>query len=154
MDLLKNWDWEQKPVSCSEIIEILLWQSLKKLIHTLYSQSFSSKQKTSTSVPKSPLLFNSPSPATAQKPLPSIRHICGLGASVGCERVERTFNTPRLKAQICLIEGNGFVCSLLNELNSKNPLHLEIFFSIIDIWDFGCKDFIFFTFLILIMFNV
>ena len=122
--------------------------------HTLYSQSFSSKQKTSASVPKSPLLFNSPSPATAQKPLPSIRHICGLGASVGCERVERTFNTPRLKAQICLIEGNGFVCSLLNELNSKNPLHLEIFFSIIDIWDFGCKDFIFFTFLILIMFNV
>ena len=122
--------------------------------HPLYSQSFSSKQKTSTSVPKSPLLFNSPSPATAQKPLPSIRHICGLGASVGCERVERTFNTPRLKAQICLIEGNGFVCSLLNELNSKNPLHLEIFFSIIDIWDFECKDFIFFTFLILIMFNV
>ena len=122
--------------------------------HPLYSQSFSSKQKTSASVPKSPLLFNSPSPATAQKPLPSIRHICGLGASVGCERVERTFNTPRLKAQICLIEGNGFVCSLLNELNSKNPLHLEIFFSIIDIWDFGCKDFIFFTFLILIMFNV
>ena len=122
--------------------------------HPLYSQSFSSKQKPSTSVPKSPLLFNSPSPATAQKPLPSIRHICGLGASVGCERVERTFNTPRLKAQICLIEGNGFVCSLLNELNSKNPLHLEIFFSIIDIWDFGCKDFIFFTFLILIMFNV
>ena len=122
--------------------------------HPLYSQSFSSKQKTSTSVPKSPLLFNSPSPATAQKPLPSIRHICGLGASVGCERVERTFNTPRLKAQICLIEGNGFVCSLLNKLNSKNPLHLEIFFSIIDIWDFECKDFIFFTFLILIMFNV
>ena len=99
-------------------------------------------------------LFNSSSPATAQKPLPPIRHICGLGASVGCERVERTFNTPRLKAQICLIEGNGFVCSLLNELNSKNPLHLEIFFSIIDIQDFGCKDFIFFTFLILIMFNV
>ena len=99
-------------------------------------------------------LFNSSSPATAQKPLPSIRHICGLGASVGCERIKRTFNTPRLKAQICLIEGNGFVCSLLNELNSKNPLHLEIFFSIIDIQDFGCKDFIFFTFLILIMFNV
>ena len=122
--------------------------------HPLYSQSVSSKQKTSTSVPKSPLLFNSPSPATAQKPLPSIRHICCLGASVGCERVERTFNTPRLKAQICLIEGNGFVCSLLNELNSKNPLHLEIFFSIIDIWDFECKDFIFFTFLILIMSNV
>ena len=138
MDLLKNWDWEQKPVSCSEIIEILLWQSLKKLIHTLYSQSFSSKQKTSTSVPKSPLLFNSPSPATSQKPLPSIRHICGLGASVGCERVERTFNTPRLKAQICLIEGNGFVCSLLNELNSKYILNIWRERSIMElIWFFG-----------------
>ena len=89
--------------------------------HPLYSQSFSSKQKTSASVPKSPLLFNSPSPATAQKPLPSIRHICGLGASVGCERVERTFNAPRLKSQICLIGGNGFVCSVSNELNSNYP---------------------------------
>ena len=66
-------------------------------------------------------LFNSSSPATAQKPLPPIRHICGLGASVGCERIKRTFNTPRLKSQICLIGGNGFVCSSLNELNS-NPL--------------------------------
>ena len=64
--------------------------------------------------------LHSPSPATAQKPLPRIRHICGLGASVGCERVERTFNTPRLTSQICLIRGNGFVCSSLNELNS-NP---------------------------------
>ena len=63
------------------------------------------------------LLFNSLSPATAQKPLPRIRHICGLGASVGCERAERAFNTPRLKSQICLIRGNGFVCSSLNELN-------------------------------------
>ena len=77
------------------------------------------------------LLFNSPTPATAQKPLPSIRHICGLGASVGCERVERTFNTPRLKAQICLIEGNGFVCSLLNELNS-NVLLLTLIFIMVD----------------------
>ena len=67
-------------------------------------------------------LFNSSSPATAQKPLPPIRHICGLGASVGCERVERTFNAPRLKSQICLIGGNGFVCSSLNELNSKKTL--------------------------------
>ena len=38
----------------------------------------------------------------------------GLGASVECERVERTFNTPRLKAQICLIEGNGF-CAVAGE---------------------------------------
>ena len=65
-------------------------------------------------------LFNSSSPATAQKPLPPIRHICGLGASVGCERIKRTFNTPRLKSQICLIGSNGFVCSSLNELNSNS----------------------------------
>ena len=64
-------------------------------------------------------LFNSSSPATAQKPLPPIRHICGLGASVGCERVERTFNAPRLKAQIWLMKFTGFVCCLLNELNRK-----------------------------------
>ena len=66
-------------------------------------------------------LFNSSSPATAQKPLSPIRHICGLGASVGCERIKRTFNTPRLKSQICLIGGNGFVCSVSNELNSNYP---------------------------------
>ena len=64
------------------------------------------------------LLFNSlRDRRPGREPIP---YICGLGASVGCERVERTFNTPRLKAQICLIEGNGFVCSLLNELNSKS----------------------------------
>ena len=65
-------------------------------------------------------LFNSPSPATAQKPLPPIRHICGLGASVGCERVERTFNTPRLKAQIWLMKFTGF-CTVAgeDELNRK-----------------------------------
>jgi hypothetical protein len=34
--------------------------------------------------------------------------------------VERTFNAPRLKAQIWLMNFTGFVCSLLNELNSKN----------------------------------
>ena len=73
------------------------------------------------------LLFNSSSPATAQKPLPPIRHICGLGASVGCERVERTFNAPRLKSQICLIGGNGFVCSSLNELNSNFYHIFELF---------------------------
>ena len=73
-------------------------------------------------------MFNSPSPATAQKPLLPIRHICGLGASVGCERIKRTFNTPRLKAQICLIEGNGFVCSLSNELNSNSVYILTLYF--------------------------
>ena len=71
--------------------------------------------------PNPHLLFNSSSPATAQKPLPPIRHICGLEASVGCERIKRTFNTPRLKSQICLIGGNGFVCSVSNELNSNYP---------------------------------
>ena len=76
-------------------------------------------------------MFNSPSPATVQKPVNFISHICGLGASVGCERVERTFNTPRLKAQICLIEINGFVCRLLNELNS-NILLLTLIFITVD----------------------
>jgi hypothetical protein len=33
--------------------------------------------------------------------------------------VERTFNAPRLKAQIWLMKFTGFVCSSLNELNSK-----------------------------------
>jgi len=32
--------------------------------------------------------------------------------------VERTFNAPRLKAQIWLMKFTGFVCSSLNELNS------------------------------------
>ena len=64
-------------------------------------------------------LFNSLSPSTAQKPMNFISHICGLGASVGCERVERTFNAPRLKAQIWLMKFTGFVCSLSNELNSN-----------------------------------
>ena len=76
-------------------------------------------------------MFNSPSPATVQKPVNFISHICGLGANVGCERVERTFNTPRLKAQICLIEINGFVCRLLNELNS-NILLLTLIFIAVD----------------------
>ena len=40
-----------------------------------------------------------------QLPMHSLRrklipYICGLGASVGYERVERVFNTPRLKSQI------------------------------------------------------
>ena len=69
--------------------------------------------------PNSLILFNSPSPATAQKPVNFISHICGLGASVGCERVERTFNAPRLKAQIWIMKFTGFVCCLLNELNRK-----------------------------------
>ena len=70
-------------------------------------------------------LFNSSSPATVQKPVNFISHICGLGASVGCERVERTFNAPRLKSQICLIGGNGFVCSVSNELNSNSKCQVK-----------------------------
>ena len=65
-------------------------------------------------------LFNSSSPATVQKPVNFISHICGLGASVGCERVERTFSMQRLKAQIWLMKFTGFVCSLSNELNSDS----------------------------------
>ena len=98
----------------------LLQYNIAKSNHPLYSQSFSSKQNTSASVPKSShFLFNSFSPATVQKPVNFISHICGLGASVGCERVERTFNAPRLKAQIWLMKVTGFVCCLLNELNRK-----------------------------------
>ena len=81
------------------------------------------------------LLFNSSAPATAQKPLPLIRHICGLGTSVGCERVERTFNTPRRKSQICLIRGNGFVCSSSNELNRKILLILFLIYIIMFLAD-------------------
>ena len=69
-------------------------------------------------------LFNSSTPATEQKPKNQIIYICGLGASVGCERVERTFNAPRLKAQIWLMKFTGFVCCLLNELNSKKYCNL------------------------------
>ena len=78
-------------------------------------------------------LFNSSSPATVQKPVNFIRHICGFGASVGCERVERTFNTQRLKAQICLMKFTGFVCSLSNELNSKTS-----FYSTMQMFVFWC----------------
>ena len=73
-------------------------------------------------------LFNSLSPATAQKPVNFISHICGLGASVGCERVERTFSMQRLKAQIWLMKFTGFVCSLSNELNSNSVYILTLYF--------------------------
>ena len=43
----------------------------------------------------------------SQKHRNPILHICGLGASVGCERFKRTFNMPRLKSQI---GGIGFQC--------------------------------------------
>ena len=61
---------------------------------------------------KEGLLFNSLRDRRPRRE--KISYICGLGASVGCERVERTFNTPRLKSQICLIRGNGF-CAVAGE---------------------------------------
>ena len=71
-------------------------------------------------------LSNSRSSATAQKPVNFISHICGLGASVGCERVERTFNAPRLKAQIWLMKFTGF-CAVAgeDELNRGGDLGTE-----------------------------
>ena len=120
------WGRGQKFSACSQDIVdryfFILLLHIGRSNHIPYSQSFSSKQNTSASVPKSShFLFNSSSPATVQKPVNFIRHICGLGASVGCERIKQTFNTPRLKSQICLIGGNGFVCSVSNELNSNYP---------------------------------
>ena len=52
------------------------------------------------------LLFNSLDKLQT-KPLPSIRHICGLGASVECSLM-RSHPTLAPRPQICLIEGNGF----------------------------------------------
>ena len=49
-------------------------------------------------------------------------YICGLGASVGYERVERVFNTPRLKSQIRILsfsEGVSFACG-------KSPTHVYV----------------------------
>ena len=46
--------------------------------------------------------------------------ICGLGASVGCERMERTFNTPRRKSQM----GRTVVCSLLGRQLKKIKLFI------------------------------
>ena len=115
MDLVKNWDWEQKPVSCSEIIEILLWQSLKKLNHTLYSQPFSSKQKTSASVPQSShFLFNSSSPATVQKPVKFISHICAFSRGALNVRSTRSHPTLAPRPQIWLMKFTGF-CAVAEE---------------------------------------
>ncbi len=52
-----------------------------------------------------------------------------LVAAVWMRAGKRTFKPQRLKSQICLIGGNGFVCSSLNELNSK-------------ITYFGCSHFL------------
>ena len=64
-------------------------------------------------------LFNSSSPTTAQKPLPPRRHICDFSRGALNVRSTRSHSTLAPRPQICLIGGNGFVCSLSNELNSK-----------------------------------
>ena len=46
------------------------------------------------------LKIATPSIAKDSSQRETIPYICGLGASVGYERVERVFNTPRLKSQI------------------------------------------------------
>ena len=98
----------------------LLQYNIVKSNHpSIPSHSRVSRRHRLLSPKSSHFLFNSSSPATVQKPVNFISHICGLGARVGCERVERTFNAPRLKAQIWLMKFTGFVCCLLNELNRK-----------------------------------
>lgn len=42
-------------------------------------------------------------PGERKPPKDHIIFICDLRASVGCERMERTFNIPRLMAQIKVI---------------------------------------------------
>ena len=69
--------------------------------------------------PNPHLLFNSSSPATAQKPLPPIRHICDFSRGVLNVRFMRSHPTLAPRPQICLIRGNDF-CAVngKGELNS------------------------------------
>ena len=53
--------------------------------------------------------------------MPLIRHICDFSHGALNVRSMRSHPTLAPRPQICLIGGNGFVCSSLNELNS-NPL--------------------------------
>ena len=93
--------------------------------HTLCYQSLSSKQNTSASVPKSPppvqFIFSSHSTEAIvpNKAYLWSRSKCWMRAH------KRTFNTQRPKSQICLIRDNGFVCSLLNELNSNSKCQVK-----------------------------
>ena len=73
------------------------------------------------------LLFNSLSKLQT-KPLPSIRHICAFSRGVLNVRSTRSHPTLAPRPQICLIEGNGFVCSLSNELNSNSVYILTLYF--------------------------
>ena len=96
--------------------------------------------------PKSSNGFAESSAANKQNSEEEIKHICGLGASVGYERVERVFNTPRLKSQICFISSSLFV-SFVSPADSTNQ-KLLLFFeegekSLLLIWFFFyIEDFI------------
>ena len=65
-------------------------------------------------------LFNSPSPATAQKPLPPIRHICDFSRGVLNVRFMRSHPTLAPRPQIWLMNFTGF-CTVAgeDELNRK-----------------------------------
>ena len=70
----------------------------------------------------------------SQNPSHPILPICGLGASVGCERFKRTFNTPRLKSQIGSIGWLEFVSFATSKINilevsplTQKPLTIRIF---------------------------
>ena len=77
-----------------------------------------SKTQTQTTILQQPNKTNNnshnpnprrPSIYQRQNPVESYANICGLGASVGCERKERAFNMPRLKSQILAYDSTGFV---------------------------------------------
>ena len=62
---------------------------------------------------------NSPPSSQRQKIDQRYPPKCGLGASVGCERFKRTFNTPRLKSQI---GGIGFLCFVNFAYSKFDPI--------------------------------
>ena len=68
------------------------------------------------------ILFNSPSPATVQKPVNFISHICAFSRGVLNVRSTRSHPTFAPRPQIWLMKFTGFVCCLLNELNYINSL--------------------------------
>ena len=59
-------------------------------------------------------LFNSSSPATVQKPVNFISHICAFSRGVLNVRSTRSHPTLAPRPQICLIGGNGF-CAVAGE---------------------------------------
>ena len=67
--------------------------------------------------------FAESSAANKQNSEEEIKHICGLGASVGYERVERVFNTPRLKSQICFISSSV----LVSFVSPADPTNQDLF---------------------------